>query len=143
MPECFFEKYSFPLKREDLPGLSLQLWSTTQVLGPRYTFLKAIGMDQVLHPDRSEHRSEENDVTESTPNSSLTASSQYPIHHDDHSSSWMLMIVAVLGQEDEDWCGGLGLPYSQFREHAVHFQTDYTEQITQVWHRLSVLRCSL
>ena len=45
---------------------------------------------------------------------------------------WLLLLTALVAQPDEDWCRGLGLEYREYREHAVHFQTDYNEKVTQV-----------
>ncbi|GAX75687.1 hypothetical protein CEUSTIGMA_g3130.t1 [Chlamydomonas eustigma] len=111
-------------KREIMSCPRILCTSLMQVLGPRHSFLKAKHMDQVLDPNRCiESESKE-------PSSTDTVGDSQPSYHN-YSSAWMLMIVALLGQEDEDWCGGLGLSYTDFREHAVQFQTDYTEQITQ------------
>jgi len=102
-----------------LPLIQLHAFPA-QVLGPRYTFLRAKGLHESLLPQTK---------------SQAPLASNLPPHDAENTSASLLLLTALVTQTDVDWCQGMGVGLNEFREHSAHFQTDYNEQVSKVRQR--------
>ncbi|KAG1659327.1 hypothetical protein FOA52_010375 [Chlamydomonas sp. UWO 241] len=104
--------------------------SLMATLGPRHSFLQAKGMAWPHHPWQQwlELSADDGPGGASTQVKGEEQTPPARVNLPADAEPTLLLMHSLVSLGDEDWCRSVGVSYSEFREHAVHFTSDYTER---------------